>query len=159
MPDTLEQIETEALTELERQHYEDIKESESKCYELEDIYETDKAQAASSKKRWDQSTHELRSLIRRGPDAQSKLEFPDDWRTVLIGDAITLTDAQSEKLSEVGVKTVEEFENLRAGQMKEYPGGLLDLPRVGQATIDKWEGEIVEWMSSNANDDSEPDGE
>lgn len=70
-----------------------------------------------------------------------------DWRSVPIGEAISLTEKQVETLSEAGVVTVEDFENLRAGSHKDYPGGLRDLPRIGDATVDKWETEIVGWMA------------
>lgn len=159
MTETLEQIEEQAFTDLEREHYEDIQYQEQECAKLEDAFEVDKATASASKKRWEESVAKLRSLIRRGPDDQKKLDFPDDWRATAIGEAITLTDSQAEKLTEAGVSTVEEFENLRAGQNKDYPNGLSDLPRVGEATITKWEDEIVDWMSQNSVTDEDQDVE
>lgn len=154
----LEQIEQNALTELEHKHYQQIRDAEATCDRLEDRYETDKAAAGASKKRWEEAVANLRSLIRRGPNPQQDLPFPNDWRTTPIGEAIELTEKQAELLESAGVQTIEDFENLRAGKNKDYPGGLTDLPRVGQATVDKWEEQIVEWMSKAetvAEDDPE----
>lgn len=53
MSQTLEQIETNALSDLERKHYEEIKAIEERCERLEDEYESDKAAAGSSKKKWE----------------------------------------------------------------------------------------------------------
>lgn len=150
MSQTLEQIESNALSDLERKHYEEIKDLEDRCERLEDEYETDKAAAGSSKKKWEEAVANLRSLIRRGPNAQGELPFREDWRDVPIRDAITLTAKQLNILEYAGVVNVEDFENLRAGKNKDYPGGLIDLPRVGRATIDQWEDEIVEWWDKNA---------
>lgn len=159
MTETLEQIETESLSALQREHYEQIQALERKCDELETQYEADKAQAATSKKRWEQAVERLRSCIRSGPDPQGKLDFREDWREVPIVEALTLTMKQIETLSDAGVETVGEFENLRAGQVKDYPRGLSDLPRVGESTIDKWEAEIIEWMTANATEDDEMETE
>lgn len=159
MTDALEQIEDNALTEREREHYQQIVDGEERCRQLEDEYETDKATAATSKKRWEQAVANNRALIRQGPDCQKTLDFPDDWRTVLITEVLTLTERQSELLDEIGVKTVEQFEDLRASKHKDYPRGLLDLPRIGESTVDKWEDEIVEWMAGNATEPESDDGE
>jgi hypothetical protein len=102
--DLLENRETLILSELEKKHYESIKDLERRCDQLEDHYETDKAAAASSKKKWEEAVANLRSLIRRGPDAQTELQFREDWRDVLIGDVLALTGRQAELLDDAGVK-------------------------------------------------------
>lgn len=157
MTTTLEQIERNAMGDLERQHYDEIRRLETVCDRLETKYEVDKANAAASKKQWEKAVQKLRTCIRRGPNPQAELPFVEDWRTKPIGEAVELTDKQAELLDSAGVATVEDFENLRAGKHKDYPGGLIDLPRVGQATIDKWESQIVDWMTANAQEADPPD--
>jgi hypothetical protein len=89
------------------------------------------------------------------------LPFPDDdvpaeeWKDVPISDAIKLTDKQFEKLEEVGVRTVGQFETLRSGQLDGYPDGLTSLKGVGKNTVDKWEDQMVEWLSANAREPQE----
>lgn len=63
-----------------------------------------------------------------------------------IEEAITLTEKQMDKLTDAGVQTVGQFEQLRAGN-REYPRGLLDLPGVAEKTITKWEEQIIEFLS------------
>lgn len=151
---TLEQIEQDALSDLERKHYDEIRRLEAVCDGLETEFESDKANAAASKKAWEKAVCQMRACIRRGPNPQAELAFREDWRDRPIGDAIELTEKQAELLESANVTTVEDFENLRAGKHKDYPGGLSDLPRVGEATITKWEDQIVEWMTANAKPDA-----
>lgn len=155
MTETIEQVEENAIHEIEQQHYLEIQECEKRCYELETKYETDNAASKASKKLWEQAIQELRSCIRRGPDPQQQLDFPEQWREVEIHKALNLTDAQLEKLYEANITNVEEFEDLRAGKRNDYPNGLSDLPGVGQATIDKWEAEIIDWLTKNQSCDEE----
>ena len=61
--------------------------------------------------------------------------------------ALKLTTKQMDKLTDAGVQTVGQFEQLRAGN-REYPRGLLDLPGVAEATITKWEDQIVEFLKA-----------
>jgi hypothetical protein len=94
----------------------------------------------------------LRQLIRRGPDSQLPLPFaeeseqePDDaWKQVPIADVLELTDKQAEKLQEAGIKTVGDFELLRAGE------GITSLKGVGQATADAWENNMLDWLAVNS---------
>ena len=142
----LEDIEDKALSEIQEAHYQRIMQLERKCDELETEYESDKHRAAASKKKWEKAISDLRTCIRKGPDSQRELPFQE---------AIDLTDKQAEKMEEIGVSTVEDFENLRAGNVKGYPGGLRDVQGWGSATVDKLDDAIVDWMTLNARD--EPD--
>ncbi len=126
--------------------------------------------AKAAKKAWEVKVEILRSLVRNGPSKQPSLPGMDaptedpfaepapegeedldtpaedysEWQALPITDAIKLTEKQREKLEAAGVKTIKDFEFLRSGQNPAYPDGLLSLDRVGEATIDKWEEEIVE---------------
>ena len=81
---------------------------------------------------------------------------PDDQT---IEDAIELTEKQLEKLVDAGVSTVDQFENLRAGQNPDYPRGLIDLPGVGETLITKWEDAIIDWMTQNQVTDTDAEEE
>lgn len=141
-------------------HYEAIKEAELQVQEAEDSMIRAQYDLKDSKKQYEGAVLHLRRLISRDPlyvppvqaDPQMKLDFDADYDARLqtpIGEAIELTEKQAEKLEAAGVKTVGDFEKLRGGQMKDYPNGLSDLDRVGQATIDKWEDQIVEFLKVN----------
>lgn len=158
MAQALEEIEQEAFSEIEREHYTKIKTLERKCASLETDYESDKATAAASKKRWEKAISDLRTCIQRGPDDQKQLPFKEDWRTKPIVEAIDLTAKQEEKLEELKIVTVEQFENLRAGKVTGFPNGLIDVDGWGRQTVDKLEDAIVDWMTHNARDE-EPSAE
>lgn len=161
-----EKIEKVELTEEEKRkrlddHYQRIKEMECEVGEYEHELVGLTRQLKEAKKMFDGAVAALRNTIHRDPlyvppvveDPQLKLEFEQGYDKRLdaaIEEALELTQKQIEKLDEAGVKTVGDFEKLRGGQMKDYPGGLSDLPRVGQATIDKWEDEIVEFLKVSA---------
>lgn len=152
-----------SLSDLQFQHYELIQEIEVKCDELEHDFNVKNSDMKEAKKRWEAKVDELRRCIRSGPEAQRQLPFredgevdnakgadlfSDDWQAAPITDALTLTKKQQEKLEDAGVKTVGEFEQLRAGTT-DYPRGLRDLPGVGDAKVDKWEEEILDWLAKN----------
>lgn len=169
--DTDSQSETLVLSSLEQQHYEEIKRAEDDAKEAEEIYLDAKSEAKAAKEVWERSVERLRSLIRSGPGQQQRLPFvdddPEEWRAVPIGDILNLTEKQAEKLEAAGVKTIGQFEELRAGQVDGYPDGLLSLDRVGQATVDQWEEQVVDWLAVNARevpdedeaDDAEQEGD
>jgi hypothetical protein len=144
--ETLDQIEKAALSEREHDHYEEIKRLERDCDRLEGVYETAKAEAGAAKKEWEGAVASLRATIRRGPDAQAKLPFREDWRDVPIGDAITLTEKQAEKLEEFGIRTVGDFEKQRGGE------GLTAIPGVGEATAEKWADQVMDFVAQAARD-------
>lgn len=141
-------------------HYEAIKEKETEVAELEHYVIDLTYQLKQAKKRFDGAVSELRYLISRDPlyvppvvdDPQMKLEFDEEYDKRLqapITEALSLSEKQLEKLESAGVKTVGDFENLRGGQNKDYPRGLSDVKGVGQATIDKWENDIVAFLQVN----------
>jgi len=143
----VEEIETPELTERDRRFCRQVRDLERKCEVMEAEYEVAKAAASVLKKRLDEAVALLRATIRRGPDAQQELQFAtDDWWSTPIEQALTLTERQQGILREAEIATVEDFEALRAGKIQGYPRGLLDLPRVGQATVDRWENEILDWI-------------
>lgn len=143
----VESVESPELSDIDRRFCAQVRDLERKCEVMEAEYEVAKAQASVLKKRLDEAVALLRSTIRRGPDTQQELQFESEgWGNTPIEEALTLTGKQLEILREAGVESVDDFEALRAGRMKDYPRGLLDLPRVGQATVDKWEDEILDWI-------------
>lgn len=143
----VDEIETPELTERDRRFCRQVRDLERKCEVMEAEHEVAKAAASVLKKRLDEAVALLRATIRRGPDAQQELQFAaQDWWSTPIEQALTLTERQQGILREAEIATVEDFEALRAGKIQGYPRGLLDLPRVGQATVDRWEDEILDWI-------------
>ena len=138
-----------SLSTLEHEHYLQIQAAEQLAFEAEEEFEDANTVAKMLKKRWESRVEVLRQLIRRGPDSQLPLPFaeeseqePDDaWKAVPIGDVLQLTDKQAEKLQEAGIKTVGDFELLRAGE------GITSLKGVGQSTADAWEDQMLDWLA------------
>lgn len=150
----VEAVEQSTLSDRERKHFEDIRELEAKCDKLEGEFETAKAEASVAKKRLEEAILTLRSTIRRGPDAQLQLPLgSEDWKATPIGEAITLSEKEAESLADLGVRTVGEFEELRAGKNPWCPGGLLDVVGVGEVKALTWEDEILDWIGQNVNQD------
>lgn len=151
------------LDESEREHYERIKELNHQVLQAQKEYDFRKSLAASAKKDLELAQLDLTSAIEAGPqkaDPQKELAFADDpseWQEVPIGDVLTLTVKQCDLLSSAGAITVGKFEHLRSGQHPDYPDGLRSLRGVGDATVDKWEDQIVNWLSANAREASEPE--
>jgi hypothetical protein len=135
------------MSDIERRFCREVRDLERKCEVLEAEHEVAKAQASIAKKKLDEAVASLRATIRRGPSTQTELLFASEgWGKTPIEHALTLSGKQLEILREADVATVDDFEALRAGKIQGYPRGLLDLPRVGQATVDKWEDEILDWI-------------
>ena len=111
---------------------------------------------------------ELSTLIADGPqkpDPQKELPFAatesgdkPNWELTPITDALKMTVKQREKLEEIGIKTVGQFEFLRAGRDPIYPDGLRSIKGFGAATVDAFENDIVNWLQDNARE-PEKDGE
>lgn len=153
-----EQPESVPLSELERSHYEEIRKLEELASEAEEEFDQVNAQAKALKKRWEGKVEVLRSVIRRGVNPQRSLPFGDDedeqpeaWRIVAIDTVLDLSDKQATLLQEAGILTVEQFENLRAGE------GLTSLAGVGQSTAEKWEDQMLTWLAANAREADEPE--
>jgi DNA-directed RNA polymerase alpha subunit len=149
--DNQEQSEAVLLDQRKREHYEQIRELNTQVIEARGEWASAKEDAAEAKKSYDGLVSQLQLLIGRGPDMQGKLEFPDDeeatpddaWRDAQIVDALALSVGQYEKLEEAGITTVGQLEDLRAGD------GLDSIKGFGQATIDKIEDQIIEWLDEN----------
>lgn len=167
MSATVEEMETES--ERAAAHYAKIREQEYKCRQLELEVSTAKEVYTDAKDMLKEAVARLRMLIRGGPDEQLELPLEDGtqddaqtsgdvslreeaWSRLLAGtrieDAIPLTKFERERLEDAGVITVQHFEDLRAGKLREYPRGLLSIKRFGPATIDKLEAAIIEWYDS-----------
>jgi hypothetical protein len=72
---------------------------------------------------------------------------------------LKLTAKQREKLEEIGIKTVGQFEFLRAGNDPVYPDGLRSVKGFGAATVDAFENDIVNWLAANARERNEDENE
>ena len=142
--------ETKEMTELEHEHYEAIKERNAEVARLLLEWTQLKGDASEAKKEYDQAVSELTYLISRGPDRQKKLPFEDStsgevlgWREALVSESLGLTAKILEKLEDAGVRTIGELEDLRAGD------GLTSIGGIGQATADKIEEQVLEWLTEN----------
>jgi len=147
---------------IELQHYEEIRELNRELIEATREFESSKADASAKKKFVDELGKRLSYLIARGPEFQQKLPFassekpvqaeaesppapqPDNsWRNAPVAEALSLTAKQLERLEEAGVRTIGQLEDLRGGD------GLGSIRGFGQATVDKIEDQVLEWLSEN----------
>jgi len=154
------------LSDREARHYQEIRSLEATCDRLEGEYETAKTAASAAKGMWQEAVARLRESIRQGPDPQMSLPIAEglEHMRAPIGQALSLTDKQAELLQEHGIVTVHDFEDLRSGYHPNL-NGVRSLPGVGQATADKWEDEILDWLADHgtatgvADDDDLKDDE
>lgn len=147
----------------EHEHYGNIIRLQAECDRLERDYETQNLLAKDAKKKLELAIDHLRGVIRRGPNPQGEFDFSEgqsgEATDSTVGDlshdalmgypiaaVIGCTAKQQDMLESAGVLTVADFERVRGGQNRDYPGGLSDLPGVGQKTIDKWEDAVIEWL-------------
>jgi hypothetical protein len=136
---------------LDQKWMEAVKFKESCCQAAEREYVDLKDRTQRAKKMLDLCVADLRKTVVDGSSGQMELDFGSDelddesWKAFPIEQAISLTEKQKEKLDAIGVSTVGEFEKLRAGTVG-HPRGLIDVKGVGQATIDRWEDEILDWF-------------
>lgn len=107
-------MELTALDQVERTHYQAIQEKEVEVAELEQEYEGLKADASAAKKRFEAADKELRYLIRKGPDRQTKLRLADsdapaaevaEWKGLPLA-ALDLAEGIQTKLVEAGIATL-----------------------------------------------------
>lgn len=161
-----QQPEVDEMGESEREHYERIKDLNAEVMTAQRDYDIKKSVANAAKKDLELAQAELSTAIAEGPrkpDPQKQLPFSDgegeqqDWATTSLFDVIECTAKQREKLEDVGVWTVGQFEHLRSGQKPDFPDGLRSIKGVGEATVDKWEDQMVNWLSANARESSEPE--
>jgi hypothetical protein len=162
-----------AAQKRELDHLHTIQKMNERVVYLANCHEVLKSEASLAKKQLDEAASALSLCISEGPpkpDPQKTLPFGDDgnptdastpspnaatpaedaWKSVKIGDAITLTKKQAETLESHGIRTVGHFEEVRSGQLRDYPNGLASLKGVGGVTITKWEDDIINWMMKNA---------
>lgn len=138
------------MSDLEREHYEAIKERSAEVTRLLLEWNQLKGDASEAKKEYDNAVSELTYLINRGPDYQRKLEFEDSedgetlaWRDEPIDANLGLTAKVLEKLEEAGITTIGQLEDRRAGE------GLTSIAGIGQATADKIEEQVLEWLDEH----------
>jgi len=166
--DAVEGISDAEFSEAEREHYEAIKTANLEVSIAQAAYDRANSIAKSAKKELELASLELSTLISDGPqiptppDPQQQLPFtdenpdPDAWKSVLIGDVLKLTAAQSEKLESAGITTIGRLEFVRGGGDPDYPRGLRSIKGIGERTVDAIENDIVNWLAANAR---EPDSE
>lgn len=148
--DAITEDDRKEMTDLEREHYEAIKELNAEFIEEYREWELQKDSTSAAKKRVDEIGKRLSALIARGPEQQRKLLFGDDadteslaWRDQPIAGQLALTPKIMELLEDAGVSTIGELEDLRAGE------GLTSIGGIGQATADKIEDQVLEWLDEN----------
>jgi len=152
----------DSFNELEREHYEDILRLNRNVKLAQMKYDIAKGEAKAKKEELECLSLELSNLIADGPrkpDPQQELPFDAvesgdfrNWDLVPITEALKLTAKQREKLEEIGIKTVGQFEFLRAGNDPCYPDGLRSVRGFGAATVDAFENDIVNWLAANARE-------
>lgn len=152
------------MDELKREHYEDILRLNRNVKLSQMKYDIAKGEAKARKEELECLSMELSNLIADGPqkpDPQKELPFSDstdesdthlNWYVTPITEALKLTAKQREKLEEIGIKAVGQFEFLRAGRDPLYPDGLRSVKGFGAATVDAFENDIVEWLAANARE-------
>lgn len=157
VPDT-----DDLLNEFEREHYEEILRLNRDVKFAQMKYDIAKGEAKAKKEELECLSLELSNLIADGPrkpDPQQELPFDAaesgdfrNWDLVPITEALKLTTKQREKLEEIGIKTVGQFEFLRAGNDPVYPDGLRSVRGFGAATVYAFENDIVNWLAANARE-------
>lgn len=162
------QVVPDVMDELKREHYEEILRLNRDVKLAQMRYDIAKGDAKAKKEELECLSLELSNLIADGPqkpDPQKELPFAatesgdkPNWELTPITEALKLTAKQREKLEEIGIKTVGQFEFLRAGRDPIYPDGLRSIKGFGAATVDAFENDIVNWIGANARE-PEADGE
>ncbi len=146
--------EVAVMTVAEAEHYEEIKKLNVLVNDAAREHDIKKSEAKSAKEHLEGLQCRLSCLISEGPkkpDPQKTLDF-EAWRTVPIENVIEVTEKQLEKLNEGGIKTVIDFEVERGANR------FAAIKGIGEKTIEKWEDEIIEWLSVNAREtESESD--
>ncbi len=132
-----EATEDQQCTESEQRHYEAICAAEKGVYDLEMVYMRAKSDAAATKKNFESASASLRSLIRNGV-GQLTLpgmgdELNEEWRELPMSE-LGISDAQVEKFSEAGVKTMGDFSTLTARSSGRWHTSIAG---IGEATADK----------------------
>ena len=153
------QVVPDIMDELKREHYEEILRLNRDVKLAQMRYDIAKGEAKAKKEELECLSLELSNLIADGPqkpDPQKELPFDAaesgdhrNWDLTPITEALKMTAKQREKLEEIGIKTVGQFEFLRAGNDPCYPDGLRSIKGFGAATVDAFENDIVNWLHAN----------
>jgi hypothetical protein len=155
------EIVPDVMDELKREHYEEILRLNRNVKLAQMRYDIARGDAKAKKEELECLSLELSNLIADGPqkpDPQKELPFAADsgdkpnWELTPITDALKMTAKQREKLDDLGIKTVGQFEFLRAGRDPLYPDGLRSIKGFGAATVDAFENDIVNWLAANARE-------
>lgn len=173
VPPATEQSTESALSEAEHEHYLAIIEANREVKAKQYSYDVANSEAKACKKELELASLELSNLIAEGPrlpekpSPQKELPFDQeqqpeaepepeaekfDWASTPITDALKMTPKQQEKLEAIGIKTVGQFEFLRAGRDPVYPDGLRSINGFGEKTVDAFENDIVNWLAANARE-------
>lgn len=165
-------VSAEELSEAEHNHYQAIKDANREVKAKQYAYNIANSEAKAAKKELELASLELSNLIDEGPqlpekpDPQKELPFGTEaesgahvgWELTPITEALKLSLKQKDKLDELGIKTVGQFEFLRAGRDSLYPNGLRSVKGFGAATVDAFENDIVNWLQANAREPETNDG-
>lgn len=72
----------------------------------------------------------------------------DAWKLAPIAE-LKLAKGKVAKLASIGVETMGELEDLRAGTNKQFRRGLIDVDGFGQAAVDDVEDRVLAWLDKN----------
>lgn len=155
---TSELLATQAKTEKEKPLSQYLNELEDACKAAENDWQSAKKEASELKKVFEAAVLRLRGAVRASKaeeplfaqptEAESAIKDSDppppsnDWRKAGI-DVLGLTAKQQEKLVAKEIYTIGDLEDLRGGK------GLRSINGIGQATVDKIEDALLEWLSAN----------
>ena len=152
-------------TSQQLEHYHQIMEQNEHVIKLRAEYDRKKDASLGAKKAYDEANRDLNDLIMSGPDKQGKLPFQEestngnapatpaaaaeekqevvDCEAHPIAEVIGANPKQLEKLAECGIETVGQFEQKRAAGLRE------SLPGLRVSTIEKWENQVLDWLTEN----------
>ena len=123
---------------------------EADCAAKEREHFTLKEQTSEAKKSYELAVLKLRQAVARLTAGDPEPLFSqadgggggDKWRQCGI-DRLNLAASINAKLAEADVLTIGDLEDLRAGK------GLRSIAGIGQATVDKIENAVIDWLSEN----------
>ena len=121
---------------------------EADCAAKEREHFTLKEQTSEAKKSYELAVLKLRQAVARLTTGDPEPLFAqadgdgDKWRQCGI-DRLCLAASINAKLAEADVLTIGDLEDLRAGK------GLRSIAGIGQATVDKIENAVIDWLSEN----------
>ncbi len=160
---TNELLSSQAKTEQEKPLSKYLNELEDACKAAEDNWIAAKKEAGELKKIFEAAVLRLRGAVRQSKEGEPLFSQPtesdsavkssdppppsDAWRKAGI-DVLGLTAKQQDKLVKNEIYTIGDLEDLRAGK------GLRSIDGIGQATVDKIEDALIEWLSAKRYQDA-----